>query len=88
MELALVAAGSYLIGGINPAYFITRCKKGVDIRDCGTGNAGATNAMFAIGLKLAVQATQLAHQGRVAAVLAALVQTAQGPDVALAVMAA
>ena len=34
MELALVAAGSYLIGGINPAYFITRCKKGVDIRDC------------------------------------------------------
>lgn len=54
MGLALVAAGSYLIGGINPAYFITRRRKGVDIRDCGTGNAGATNAMFALGLKLAL----------------------------------
>jgi len=59
MELALVAAGSYLVGGINPAYLITRRKKGVDIRDCGTGNAGATNAMFALGLKLALAVMML-----------------------------
>ncbi len=71
MELALAAAGSYLIGGINPAYFITRRKRGVDIRDCGTGNAGATNAMFAVGLKLALVVMLLDVLKTVACVTAA-----------------
>ena len=54
MRLIVLALCSYLIGGINPAYLLTRRKKGVDIRSCGTGNAGATNAMFALGFKPAL----------------------------------
>lgn len=38
----------YLIGSINPSYFASRIK-GFDIRQKGTGNAGATNAMFTLG---------------------------------------
>lgn len=54
MRLFLLALCSYFLGGVNPAYLLTRRKKGVDIRECGTGNAGATNAMFALGFKPAL----------------------------------
>ena len=54
MTLALVSVCAFLLGGVNPAYLFTRWKKGVDIRNCGTGNAGATNAMFTLGLKTAL----------------------------------
>lgn len=42
---------AYLIGGINPAYIISR-RKGFDIRKIGTGNLGATNALLAFGQKV------------------------------------
>lgn len=54
MKLAALCIAAYLVGSINPAYLFTRWKKGVDIRECGTGNAGATNAMFSLGMKLAI----------------------------------
>lgn len=38
----------YLIGTVNPAYIISRLK-GFDIRDQGSGNAGASNATVMIG---------------------------------------
>lgn len=38
----------YLIGGINPAYCISKLK-GFDIRGRGSGNAGASNAMVTMG---------------------------------------
>lgn len=44
----LCSLGGYLLGSINPSYFISRIK-GFDIRKKGTGNAGATNAMFTLG---------------------------------------
>ena len=48
MNVILCGAMGYLIGTINPAYIIGRCK-GVDIRKYGSGNAGATNATLIMG---------------------------------------
>lgn len=45
---------SYLIGSISFSYLLTRIIKGVDIRDYGSGNAGATNASRVLGKKLGI----------------------------------
>jgi glycerol-3-phosphate acyltransferase PlsY len=45
---AAYAVGSYLLGCVNPSYMLAR-RRGFDIRKRGTNNAGATNAMFALG---------------------------------------
>ena len=39
---------SYLLGGINPAYLLAR-SRGYDIRQKGSGNAGASNALILMG---------------------------------------
>ncbi len=38
----------YLVGGINPAYLVSR-QKGFDIRSRGSGNAGGSNAFLLMG---------------------------------------
>lgn len=43
LRLIAVLAGSYLLGCLVAAYYITRFRHGVDIRKLGSGNAGATN---------------------------------------------
>lgn len=48
--LAIFAA-SYLIGGINPAYIKSK-RHGFDIRNTGTGNAGASNAILSFGKRV------------------------------------
>ncbi len=50
MEYILCTLLGYFIGGINPAYIISRIK-GFDIRDKGSGNAGASNVAITIGKK-------------------------------------
>lgn len=50
MQTALCALSGYLIGGINSAYILSRLK-GFDIRERGSGNAGASNAMMTMGKK-------------------------------------
>ncbi len=45
---------SYLIGGINPAYLRSK-RMGFDIRNTGTGNAGASNAMLAFGKAVGIR---------------------------------
>ncbi|MGD2252662.1 MAG: glycerol-3-phosphate acyltransferase [Anaerolineales bacterium] len=40
---------AYLIGSISPAIILTRIKAGSDVRDQGSGHAGATNVMRAAG---------------------------------------
>ncbi len=40
---------SYLIGSIPTAYIFGRVLKGIDIRQCGSGNVGATNALRVLG---------------------------------------
>lgn len=53
MEILLGMLGGYLVGSISPSYFISR-SKGFDIRERGTGNAGATNTMLAVGTRAGV----------------------------------
>jgi len=48
IKFLLCAAIGYFIGCINPAYLIGK-KHGVDIREKGSGNAGATNVMMLFG---------------------------------------
>ena len=48
IKFLLCAVIGYLIGCINPAYFIGK-RHGIDIREKGSGNAGATNVMMLFG---------------------------------------
>lgn len=49
---AVVAA--YLVGGIPSAYIMGRVSRGIDIREHGSGNVGATNAWRVLGPPLGV----------------------------------
>lgn len=51
---ALLTAGiAYLIGCINNAYILTKYTRKIDIRNYGSGNAGATNVLRVLGYKAA-----------------------------------
>jgi glycerol-3-phosphate acyltransferase PlsY len=39
----------YLLGSIPTGYIVSRLKRGVDIRDVGSGNMGGANVMREIG---------------------------------------
>lgn len=52
MSVLIAVAVSYLLGAIPAAYLLVKMIKGVDIRECGSGNVGATNASRIIGKKL------------------------------------
>lgn len=51
--LALVAA-AYLIGSIPSAFLLARYLRGIDIRDYGSGNVGASNIMQHVGLRTGI----------------------------------
>jgi acyl phosphate:glycerol-3-phosphate acyltransferase len=55
MDLSWIISifSAYLFGSISFSYLITRLLKGVDIRDYGSGNAGATNTWRVLGKRLA-----------------------------------
>ncbi len=48
-DLAAVVVVSYLIGAIPTGYIIARAWRGIDIRDYGSGNIGATNVLRTLG---------------------------------------
>lgn len=48
LKLLLAAIFGYLIGGVNPSYIVGRLQ-GFDIRQKGSGNAGASNAVIVMG---------------------------------------
>ncbi len=50
MQIVLCSLLGYLIGNINAAYIISKLR-GFDIRERGSGNAGASNVMMVIGKK-------------------------------------
>lgn len=54
MKLVLLSLIGYLIGSFSSAYFVTKTLKGIDIRQYGSGNAGATNALRVLGPKYGV----------------------------------
>ena len=48
-----ILAAAYFIGGINPAYIKSK-RHSFDIRNTGTGNAGASNALLSFGKRAGV----------------------------------
>lgn len=53
MKFVFVAVLAYLIGCINNAYIFTKYTRNIDIRNYGSGNAGATNVLRVLGPKAA-----------------------------------
>jgi glycerol-3-phosphate acyltransferase PlsY len=50
----LIAIGAYLIGSIPSAVWIGKALCGVDVRESGSKNAGATNTMRVLGVKVGI----------------------------------
>jgi len=48
-ELLILLVVGYIIGSISPGHFFGRVVKGIDIRDYGNHNTGATNAYKVVG---------------------------------------
>lgn len=53
MEVFFSMLTGYLIGSVNPAYLLARAR-GFDIREAGSGNAGASNAVITMGKRQGV----------------------------------
>ncbi len=51
LNLLTIIIFSYLVGSIPTSIVLTKAIKGVDVRDYGSGNAGATNASRVLGKK-------------------------------------
>jgi glycerol-3-phosphate acyltransferase PlsY len=51
MRLVFALALGYLLGSVPLAVWMGKATKGIDIREFGSGNAGATNAIRVLGLK-------------------------------------
>lgn len=57
METVLISAllfGAYLLGSIPTAVWWGRCYYGIDVREFGSGNAGATNTFRVLGKKAGI----------------------------------
>ncbi|CAA9367137.1 MAG: Acyl-phosphate:glycerol-3-phosphate O-acyltransferase PlsY (EC [uncultured Gemmatimonadetes bacterium] len=53
MTPALLVVAAYLIGAIPASYIAGRMAKGIDLREHGSGNLGATNTFRVLGAKVA-----------------------------------
>ena len=54
LTIILIGLFSYLIGSINCSILISRLKMKTDVRESGSGNAGATNMLRTFGVKYGV----------------------------------
>ena len=54
LAIILIIAGAYLLGSIPSSVWIGNLTKGVDVRDYGSKNAGATNTMRVLGVKIGI----------------------------------
>jgi len=73
---ALLVVAGYLLGSVSFALWLVRWRTGSDIRDVGSGNAGATNVLRAHGKTLAAAVALLDVAKGTAAVLLVRVVTA------------
>ena len=58
MNILLAIIIGYLLGNINASYLLGKLFKGIDIREKGTANAGASNAVIVMGSELGVACGQ------------------------------
>ncbi len=54
VEFGLLTIGAYLLGSVPAAYLAARWSRGIDIRQCGDGNVGATNLMRLTSKRIAI----------------------------------
>ena len=54
MTGAVLVAAAYLLGSIPSAFLLARYLRGIDIRDYGSGNVGASNVMAHLGLRTGI----------------------------------
>jgi len=54
IEFGLLTLGAYLFGSVPAAYLAARWSRGIDIRQCGDGNVGATNLMRLTSKRIAI----------------------------------
>ncbi|GAB4297567.1 MAG: glycerol-3-phosphate 1-O-acyltransferase PlsY [Ignavibacteriaceae bacterium] len=70
--LAAIVILSYLVGSIPTSIIVSKCVRGIDIREHGSGNAGGTNVMRVLGWKHGLLVILLdALKGVIAVVLVA-----------------
>jgi acyl phosphate:glycerol-3-phosphate acyltransferase len=70
MELLTAVAVAYLVGSVPFAYLLSR-QRGIDLRQVGSGNVGATNVLRTSGVRIAVLAMGLDLFKGIAAVVVA-----------------
>jgi len=74
MNLALLLVISYLLGAVPTSVIIGKAVRGIDVREHGSGSAGATNTWRVLGWKAGVTVLALdAGKGAVAAALVPLI---------------
>jgi len=74
MNLALLLIISYLLGAIPTSVIVGKAVRGIDVREHGSGNAGATNTWRVLGWKAGVSVLALdAGKGVAAAALVPLI---------------
>lgn len=74
MNLALLLVISYLLGAIPTSVIVGKSFRGIDVREHGSGNAGATNTWRVLGWKAGISVLALdAGKGAAAAVLVPLI---------------
>jgi len=54
IEFVLLLLGSYLLGSVPAAYLAARWSRGIDVRQYGSGNVGATNVLAIVSKRWAI----------------------------------
>ena len=54
MNIIITLFAAYILGSIPTSYIMGKLIKGIDIRDFGSGNVGATNALRILGTKVGI----------------------------------
>jgi len=54
VEFALLILAAYLLGSVPAAYLVAKFSRGVDLRQYGSGNVGASNLLMLTSKRLAI----------------------------------
>ncbi|MFC1940971.1 glycerol-3-phosphate acyltransferase [Chloroflexota bacterium] len=57
IEFVLLVIGAYLLGSVPAAYLIAKWRRGIDIREYGSGNVGASNVLAVVSKRWSIPVT-------------------------------